>query len=181
MGGANHSYLRMDYQDAIVKGLSKILVPTDLSESSLAGIGPACMLAAAFRAEIILVHVVDAPSRFRFHRTEQGGDGARMDEPERSEKTLKELAAERIQPACPVRTMVRHGDAAREIIALANEEKVDLIILATHGRSALSHVLLGSVAESVVRASGIPVMTVKPDYVRERMLESGDVEEQLHI
>ena len=58
--------------------------------------------------------------------------------------------------------VLRKGEPYREIIRFAEEENADLIILATHGRTGLSHMLMGSVAEKVVRHSSVPVLTVKP-------------------
>lgn len=61
-----------------------------------------------------------------------------------------------------VETVVRFGDAAQEIIALAERASVDLVVMATHGRSGLGRLLMGSVAEAVLRGLSIPVMMVRP-------------------
>lgn len=61
-----------------------------------------------------------------------------------------------------VTTQVRFGDAAEEIIELAESEKVSMVIMATHGRSGLQRLVLGSVAEAVLRRLHIPVMMVRP-------------------
>jgi nucleotide-binding universal stress UspA family protein len=60
-----------------------------------------------------------------------------------------------------VETAVRRGDSVEEIIAYAAERRVDLIVIATHGRTGLGHVLLGSVAERIVRESPCPVLTIR--------------------
>ena len=61
------------------------------------------------------------------------------------------------------------------------DEHVDLVVMATHGRTGLKHVLMGSVAEKVVRMSTAPVLTVKPRVVREYIIAAEDVEHDLHI
>jgi nucleotide-binding universal stress UspA family protein len=66
------------------------------------------------------------------------------------------------QAGYTVSVVVRFGDAAEEIVTFAREADVDLVAMATHGRSGLSHVLLGSVAEQVLRKLTIPVMLVRP-------------------
>ncbi len=62
----------------------------------------------------------------------------------------------------PVRTLVRFGDPAEEIVAVAAGEGVDMVVIATHGRSGLRRALMGSVAETVLRRVAIPVMMVRP-------------------
>lgn len=64
-----------------------------------------------------------------------------------------------------VRSVVRFGDPAQEIVALAREEGVQLVVMATHGRSGVPRVLMGSVAETVLRSLTIPVMMVRPEEV----------------
>ncbi|MDZ4860653.1 MAG: universal stress protein, partial [Candidatus Hydrogenedentes bacterium] len=66
-----------------------------------------------------------------------------------------------------VESEVRMGRAHREICAFAEESGVDIIVVPTHGRSALSHMLFGSVAEKVVRLAKCPVMTIRPEWSRE--------------
>jgi nucleotide-binding universal stress UspA family protein len=179
--GEESAYLCTCQRNTELKPIKKILVPTDFSELSLAGIDPALLLARTFDAEILMAHVVDGPARFPFHRNEHVTETPAKDEHDRAASELDRFVRTRLDSSIHVRPVVRRGEAASEIIALSNEESVDLIIIATHGRTGLVHALLGSVAESVVRGAKVPVMTVKPDYVRGQMLESGDVEEQLHI
>lgn len=62
-----------------------------------------------------------------------------------------------------VQTVVRFGDPAQEIIDLAEDEAVDLVVMATHGRSGLGRLIMGSVAEAVLRRSHLPVMMVRPE------------------
>jgi len=64
-----------------------------------------------------------------------------------------------------VEASVRFGDAAREIVAAAERERVELVVMATHGRSGLGRLLMGSVAEAVLRGVSVPVMMVRPQLV----------------
>jgi nucleotide-binding universal stress UspA family protein len=67
-----------------------------------------------------------------------------------------------IKHAVETQTLVEVGQAAERLIAAAKEKNADLIVMATHGRTGLSHALMGSVAEKVVRQAPCPVLTVRP-------------------
>ena len=73
------------------------------------------------------------------------------------------------------------ANAAAMILRYADEEGVDMIVMATHGRAGLRHAVLGSVAEKVVRLSHVPVLAVKPRPVRENLLRNEDIEKDLHL
>lgn len=122
-------------------------------------------LAGAFCAELLLVHVVPptpvalppldsvyAPTFDVVAYEEQLREHYRA--------SLERLRKERLSPTTEVRVRVVTGDAATEIVRLAKEEKSDLIILPTHGRTGISHIFFGSVAEKVVRHAECPVLTL---------------------
>jgi nucleotide-binding universal stress UspA family protein len=71
--------------------------------------------------------------------------------------------AERVAPAVPVETVVAEGKPSQEIVRYAEAEGCDLVVMGTHGRGGIDRLLLGSVAESVIRASSIPVTAVPVD------------------
>ena len=78
--------------------------------------------------------------------------------------------------------VMRHGHAATEIVKAARELNADLIVMSTHGRTGMKHVLLGSVTEKVVRMSPCPVLTVRPEQFREVVgLTEEDVEGDLRL
>jgi nucleotide-binding universal stress UspA family protein len=166
--------------------LKHILCPVDqtpVSTSSPAGAQPDCAhghgpteaacralkaaeeLASAFRREMLLVHVIpptplpippiDGPWTPSF-------DVVAYEEDLRRDYrlSLERLREERIDAKVKVRVRVVTGDPAGEIVRIAREEKADLIVLPTHGRSGLSHVFFGSVAEKVVRHAECPVLTL---------------------
>ncbi len=79
------------------------------------------------------------------------------------QEALEAIAKKELSEAVAVSHVKWSGNAAQAITELANELDADVIVMATHGRSGLSHVLAGSVAEAVIRTSGRPVLVQKPD------------------
>ncbi len=143
--------------------IRKILCPVDFSESSNHALRYAMAFAETYEAELILVHVTDYaalempdyPSAIEFSADiiEQIG--------EVYEKRLKELMKTEQAGYANVSSRLVSGTPFYEIINTARDEKVDLIVMGTHGRTGLAHVLMGSVAEKVVRKATCPVLTVK--------------------
>jgi len=149
--------------------LRKILVTTDLSEFSLAAMEYASTFGLLFASKIFLLHVVE-------------GKEGHMRHPEIDpQAALEKFVLNQINPDIRLIPVVRFGNPASEIKRFAEEEQVDLVVLATHGRTGLKHMVMGSVAEKVVRLSNIPVLAVKPHPMRESILQNEDVEEELHI
>jgi len=141
--------------------LKKILVPIDFSGCSKKALRYAIPFAQLHQAEIILLYVT--PSS-----TLVGGeygivDVTALDADLRvnGEKRLREFAAEEIPPRLTAQTVVRTGSPTGEIVDLAAKLPADVIVISTHGYSGLKHVLLGSVAEHVVRHAPCPVLVVR--------------------
>jgi nucleotide-binding universal stress UspA family protein len=163
--------------------LKKILVTTDLSDHSLAALEYASTLSLLYGAKLYLLHVEDVgpssmypaqlPDFYGEQFNKQAADTARW--------SLERFAGEKIKPDLNITLAVRLGDPVDEIVRFAEEERADMIVMATHGRTGLSHALMGSVAEKVVRRSTVPVLTVKPKTMREQIVSTGDVEEELHV
>lgn len=141
----------------------KILVPTDFSAASKCALPYARELARMHGAEVVLIHVIEIPHYPTLF------EGTAMvvpplDDSVRRElaKQLEELAdAELRVHGVTARTLVRDGAPRHELLACAREEKVDLLVIATHGYTGLRHVFLGSTAEQVVREAPCPVLTVR--------------------
>jgi nucleotide-binding universal stress UspA family protein len=134
--------------------LHTILFPTDFSERSRAAFPFACSLARDQGARLLVLYV-DPPPRFH------GEVVARRQEPDYEERLWNELR--RLQPAdaaVRVEHRLEQGNAAEEILRVAREEKCDLVVLATHGRTGLARLLMGSVAEQVLRQAPCPVLTL---------------------
>jgi len=165
-----------------MKTFRNILVPTDFSEYSLAVCDYLFPLTQRSEAGIHLLFVVPDPVNEVYY-SGFGADPAYVlqDAIERAEKELDVLITQLLRDHQDVKRSVRHGDPSREIVKFAREEKMDLILMATHGRTGVSHVLMGSVAEKVIRHSPVPVLTVKPENLRTPPLSREDIEEQLHL
>jgi nucleotide-binding universal stress UspA family protein len=145
--------------------LNRILVPTDFSEPSEHAARYAAELAKRYEAEIHCIHVSDIPADLLATSTyymtgpsEQFVDQVR----DESRKSLESFSAKNF-PGMSVKTAFLEGRPFVEIIRYARDEKIDLIVIATHGRTGLKHALFGSVAEKVVRKAPCPVLVVKRD------------------
>ena len=143
--------------------LAKLLVPTDFSEDSEQAARYAVELAKRFQAEIHCVHVVDIPadllSTSAYYMT--GPSEAFLDQiREESKKNLEAFADNNLE-GVQVQTAFLEGSPFVEIIRYARNQQIDLVVIATHGRTGLKHVLFGSVAEKVVRKAPCPVLVVK--------------------
>ncbi len=143
--------------------LKQILSPVDFSEASRAALRHATELASHFQAELCVLHVV-APvptpllaSDYSFH-VPKYEEVLRDDSQER----LKEIIEEQIEKQVLARSLVAYGVAADEIVRVATEQSMDLIVIATHGLTGWRHLVFGSVAERVVRTAPCPVLTIHP-------------------
>jgi nucleotide-binding universal stress UspA family protein len=139
--------------------IKKILVPTDFSPFSEVAIDHAAVLAKAFKAEVVLIHVIESAA---YSVT----DTLIVVNHEAALRTTAEALMENLRKACserglPVTASVVSGAPYREIINKAEQEQVDLIAMGTHGRSGIERLLLGSVAEKVVRLATVPVLTIR--------------------
>jgi nucleotide-binding universal stress UspA family protein len=140
--------------------INSILCPTDFSESSEYALKYAASFARRYGAVVYLLHVIEPLTPV------PGIDmGPTMTYDERPDvaETLKDALKKAIpeHTHVDIRPMIRRGAPFLEIVRAAKEMAVDLIIIATHGRTGLAHVLLGSTAERVVRKAACPVLTVK--------------------
>ncbi|HZN36526.1 MAG TPA: universal stress protein [Pirellulaceae bacterium] len=135
---------------------NKIVFPTDLSKTSTAALGWATVLARDTGATLVIVHVEEPPVAYGGGELYYG-----MDVGDR-EKLQQALAG--VRPADPGVKFVHKllvGNPARAIVQTAKDEQADLIVMGTHGRTGLLRVLMGSVAEMVVREAQCPVLTVR--------------------
>ena len=144
----------------------KILCPTDFSDASAEALKAAGELAAQFSAELLLVHVLPPVMNYT---PSDWTEMPRFDLPtyERQQAEdalakLDELSARQIPEPVSRRILVRQGSAAHEILEAAAEEKVDLIVIATHGMTGWRHYLYGSVTQRVVQHTPCSVLVVKP-------------------
>ena len=146
-----------------------ILHPTDFSERSQYAFGVACALARDYGARLIVLHVAEVP-------TVASAEGVVLPpNPEELRRAAQEQLDRLPVPHANVRAERRleQGDAVTEILRVAQEVHADLIVLGTHGRTGLGRLLMGSVAEQVVRQAACPVLTVKTPFPQAAL--SGEV------
>jgi len=150
--------------------LRKILLPTDFSGCANYALPYAATVARATGATIICVHVVEpivpavgysglAEPMPMTDISEQLEDSA--------ERELPQLADCEEFNGLEVEEVIVHGDAAAEIVRVAGEHQVDLIVVSSHGRTGLGRIIFGSTAEAVVRHASCPVLVVKPPLHKE--------------
>ena len=143
-------------------GIHRILVATDFSEASDSAIDYAAALARQLSVSLYVIHVLDnlyPQGVWDFHLPETGETRSRHEQAVRSD--LVKIAARVEQAGVHVTTDVREGSPADEIVTAARQFGADLIVMATHGRSGLPHLLLGSVAERVLRQANCPVLALR--------------------
>ncbi|HHP5406430.1 TPA: universal stress protein [Aeromonas veronii] len=139
--------------------IKTLLCPVDFSQMSKAVLDYAVFMAQSHDARLKLVHVVDQLHGFDSYKILHMTAVEITHEMERQARTqLKELVATLPIPAT---FDIRFGRAADEIVIQAKEDEVELIVMGSHGRSGISHLLVGSVAESVVRHAPCPVLVVR--------------------
>jgi nucleotide-binding universal stress UspA family protein len=158
--GQRHDVLMR--KEAAMHDFTKILFPVDLSEVSPKIVPYVREMAAKFDAEIHLLFVarilqhftsiyVPHPSVSKFEAEIVKG----------AETKLQEFVEESFGDD-PCKAKVVLGDAAEEVLKYVQSEGIDLIIMGTHGRKGLEHIIFGSVAERVVKKSPVPVLTINP-------------------
>ena len=146
--------------------LNRILVPTDFSDFSRPAVDYGCAIASRFESELHILHVVPDPALLIPEAGMFSVEAMQAQSEELARRALVQLAelpGGGWDNGQPIHREVRVGTIFMEIIDYARATDIDLIVIGTHGRSALMHVLMGSVAERIVRKSPCPVLTVKPE------------------
>lgn len=141
--------------------LKTILVPTDFSECSNAAVRYGHALAESFGATLHLLNVVQDP--YTMPWATEGFAAPIGDLLADWESQARQRLVGSVPTAVAAKTVVKTqvGSPHREIVRYAAQHEIDLIVLGTHGRGPLGHMLLGSVAERVVRTAPCPVLTVR--------------------
>ena len=136
--------------------ISRILMATDFSSQAELALEWARRLADEFGAKLILLHVVDvcALGAAGFAMVGPGAIPQLLTQAQRDMKRWQELVPD-------AKAVIREGEPRPLIVEAAQELQCQLIVMGTHGRSGLAHLLMGSVAEYVVRYSKVPVLTVR--------------------
>jgi universal stress protein A len=141
----------------------KILCPTDFSEPAAKALEVAAGMARDYSSELFVVNVVEpiptvsAAGRFPLNYLQQYLREAENESGQR----LKELIARVVPAKIKVRPLTLTGQAAQQIVDLADQKKVDLIVIATHGQTGLKRWVFGSVAERVLKVTRLPVLIIQ--------------------
>jgi nucleotide-binding universal stress UspA family protein len=140
-----------------------ILTPTDFSAPASEAMTAACELAQTFGAKLTVLHVMETPSYLvDSHAAAHQGPLLLNAMKEQATQELEQVIALLPDTQVEIAGRVMVGVPSQRITETATAERVDLIVMATHGRTGLSHLFLGSVAERVVRTAPCPVLTIRP-------------------
>ena len=145
------------------EAIEKILVPIDFSEHSKAALAYAREIAALVDSRLLLIHAIEEPV-YPYFYTPAGGFSAthQIDElRQKSDEALEKVMAEAGGPEVETERHVVLGRPATEITRFAEEQGIDMIVIATHGLTGLERFLVGSTAEQIVRLAPCPVFSVK--------------------
>lgn len=138
------------------KSFARILVPTDFSEASERSIAHAVSLARTFQAQLTLVHVWRMPNTGYSEQLEWPNEAMER----AARKALGDALARTQKLYGDTDAVLREGAEAQQILELVDKRNIDLVVMGTHGRRGISRLVLGSIAEKIVRLSPVPVFTV---------------------
>ncbi len=160
--------------------IRKILVPIDYSTDSQQALLWGVSLAGKYGSRLVLLHVISkaveevfpqgigvtSPPAYYLERMAPGnkpsaGQAIIIDLVDKAQTDLQDFAQKNLKEPVPSEVKVAVGKPAEEILRVAREEAMDLIIMGTHGRTGVRHLILGSVAEEVTRQAPCPVFTVR--------------------
>ncbi len=145
-----------------MKKFSTILVAVDFSDSSDNAFKMAIAMAQSFSAKLLVLHVINEPVDLRgFYVPHISFEKLEDEIQEGAQKMMESFCRQNIHDFENYESLIVPGLPYEQIIGQAEERSADLIVLGTHGRTGLDHVLFGSTAEKVVRKSKVPVLTVR--------------------
>ena len=141
----------------------KILCPTDFSDPAAKALEVAASMAIDYSSELLVVNVVEPiPTISAADTFPLNTLGQYLSEAESaSKKRLKELVAKVVPAKIKVRPLILTGQAALQIVDLADKKKVDLMVIATHGQTGLKRWVFGSVTERVLKLTSRPVLIIQ--------------------
>lgn len=146
--------------------IKNILLPTDLSTTSLTAADYAIELAQQYKAKVHLLHVLEKTPPILAIRSLDLSQEKILASLEENGKQNLEKAVKKIEKSghkdVEILPVLKKGLDYEEIVKYSKEQKIDVIVIATHGRTGLLHTLLGSVAEKVIRYAKCPVLVITP-------------------
>ncbi|MFK5926162.1 MAG: universal stress protein [Desulfuromusa sp.] len=145
-----------------MKKISTVLTAIDFSDSSDNAFQMALSMAKSFSARLLVLHVINEPVDLRgFYVPHISFEKLEEEIEEGAKKMMESFCRQNLHNFENYESLIVPGLSYEQIIGQAEEKSADLIVIGTHGRTGLDHVLFGSTAEKVVRKSKIPVLTVR--------------------
>ena len=143
--------------------IKKILFPLDLTENSSKILPYVLSVSEKYNSQIYLLHVVQDLNKWgKLYVPHPSMDKFQEEAIESAKKTMDKICENQLQSCPNFQKRVVSGDTVDEILKIIESESIDLLIMGTHGRKGLEHVIFGSVAENVVKKSPVPVLSINP-------------------
>ncbi len=143
--------------------IKNILLPTDFSKLSMSAAQYAIDLAKQYNAKIHLLNVIEkTPPILTIHSLDLSEEKIIKSIEDDARNSLEKAAAKIKNEEVEVASILKKGLDYQEIVSYSQKNKIDVIVIATHGRTGLLHTLLGSVAEKVIRYAKCPVLVITP-------------------
>ena len=142
--------------------MKKILAATDFSEGSRLALDLAVQIGDKFGAKLLLLHVLHDPAEAPgFYTAKKAGKKVFRNLEQAAQSMMEDFVESHLKKYKKHETQVLPGLPSAQIVACAKQEGVDLIVMGTHGRSGLQRLMIGSVADKVIRTASCPVLTVQ--------------------
>jgi len=143
--------------------IKRILFPVDFTESSKKIVSYVKQFVQSCNAQLDLIHVIRGPEDFAgFELGAAWWTSIQKEVMDGAHQAMEQFVRENLADVPNIKTFITVGDVVEEIVSYANANKIDLILIGTHGRKGLEKVMFGSVAEGVVKAAPCPVLTINP-------------------
>ena len=159
--------------------IRNILVPTDFSECSVAAFEHASTFAVMYNAHLHVLHVAKEHAFIPSDSNNSGVEDVQNSNRPTPEDEVRKFVEKILPYQTKVIEAVKYGQPYKEIVNYAGREDIDLIVIATHGRTGVSHMVMGSVAERVVRFSPVPVLTIKPPRLSRTIASKSDLRQEI--
>jgi nucleotide-binding universal stress UspA family protein len=144
--------------------IKKILFPIDFTENSSKILPFVLSMSEKYNSMIYLLHVVEDLSKWGVGSfvPHLPLDSFKKDAMEGAKKAMDKVCDQQLESCPNFQRMIDYGDPSLEILKKIESEGIDLVVMGTHGRKGLEHTIFGSVAENVVKRSGVPVLVINP-------------------
>ena len=143
--------------------IKKILFPLDLTENSSKILPYVLSVSEKYNSQIYLLHVVQDLNKWgKLYVPHPSMDKFQEEAIKNAKKAMDKICENQLQSCPNFQKRVVSGDTVDEILKIIESESIDLLIMGTHGRKGLEHVIFGSVAENVIKKSPVPVLSINP-------------------